>query len=187
MMNSPRIRKLTLLTHVISSVGWIGAATGVLALSIVGMTDRDVQMVRAAYLAMESLGRLVLVPLAFASLLTGILQGLVTTWGLIRHYWVLVKLVLNVAACGVLLLIMQEFGKLADVAKKPTWSSADLSLLQSSIALVHAAAALLLLLVATVLSIYKPRGMTGYGRRKQRENQTRRPGVRVSSVPANPD
>jgi hypothetical protein len=34
--------------------------------------------------------------------------------------------------------------------------------------LLHAVAALLLLLVATTLAVYKPRGMTPYGRRRQR-------------------
>jgi len=33
----------------------------------------------------------------------------------------------------------------------------------------HATAAVALLLVALVLSIYKPRGLTGYGQRKQHE------------------
>ena len=35
--------------------------------------------------------------------------------------------------------------------------------------MVHAGAALLLLLVAVTLSVYKPRGMTRYGQRKQHE------------------
>jgi hypothetical protein len=37
--------------------------------------------------------------------------------------------------------------------------------------LIHAGGGLLLLLVATVLSVYKPRGMTPYGRCKQHEQR----------------
>jgi hypothetical protein len=36
----------------------------------------------------------------------------------------------------------------------------------------HADAALLLLVVATTLAIYKPQGMTGYGQRKQHRQRT---------------
>jgi hypothetical protein len=35
----------------------------------------------------------------------------------------------------------------------------------------HAGGALLLLLVATTLAVYKPRGMTRYGQRKQHERR----------------
>jgi hypothetical protein len=36
---------------------------------------------------------------------------------------------------------------------------------------IHSGAALLALLVTTTLSVYKPRGMTRYGRRRQREER----------------
>ena len=65
------LRKLALTAHVTSSVGWLGAVAGFLALSIVGVASQDAQAVRAAYLAMESTGRYVLVPLSLASLLPG--------------------------------------------------------------------------------------------------------------------
>jgi hypothetical protein len=35
----------------------------------------------------------------------------------------------------------------------------------------HASLALVLLLVATVLAVFKPRGMTRYGQRRQREQR----------------
>jgi len=60
--------------------------------------------VRAAYLATELTTWFVIVPLAFAALITGIVQSLGTTWGLFRHYWVVVKFVLTVLATILLLL-----------------------------------------------------------------------------------
>ena len=45
----------------------------------------------------------VIVPLAIASLLTGVVQALATPWGLFRHYWVVIKLFLTVFATLVLL------------------------------------------------------------------------------------
>jgi hypothetical protein len=52
-----------------------------------------------------------------------------------------------------------------------TLSGADLLGLRNPSPVVHAGGALLLLLVAATLSVYKPRGMTRYGQRKQREQR----------------
>jgi hypothetical protein len=165
---TPRVRKLALTAHVASSVGWLGAVAAFVALAFVGMTSKDDQTVRGAYLAMEPAAWFVLVPLALASLLTGLLQGLGTSWGLFRHYWILFKLLINVLATIVLLAYMETFRSMADVAADPT---ADLDAVRNASPLLHACAALLLLLAATTLAVYKPPGMTGYGRRKQREER----------------
>jgi hypothetical protein len=169
MTMGPGVRKLALTAHVVSSVGWLGAVAGFLALSVVGLTSQDAQTVRGAYLVMEPAAWFVLVPLAFASLLTGLVQALGTTWGLFRHYWVLFKLLINLVATTVLLIYMETFDVMAGVAADP---SADLELVRTSSPLLHAGAALLLLLVATTLAVYKPRGLTPYGRRKQREQRS---------------
>ncbi len=165
---APRLRKLALIAHVAFSVGWLGAVAASLALAVAGLTSRDAQTVRAAYLTMELTGWYVLVPLSLASLLSGLVQALGTTWGLFRHYWVLVKLVLNVFATVVLLLYMQSLGYLADVAAK----TSELDELRDPSPVLHAGAAVLLLLGATTLSVLKPRGLTRYGRRKQHRRRT---------------
>jgi hypothetical protein len=169
MTMTPRVRKFALTAHVASSVGWLGAIAGFLALAVVGLTSQDAQTVRGAYLVMEPAAWFVLVPLAFASLLTGLVQSLGTTWGLFRHYWVLFKLLINIVATTVLLAYMETFRFMAGVAADP---SADLGAVRNVSPALHAGAALLLLLVATTLAVYKPRGMTRYGRRKQHEQRT---------------
>jgi hypothetical protein len=169
---TPRLRKLALTAHVTASVGWLGAVIAFLALSIAGLTSQDPQTVRGAYLVMELTGWVVLVPLSLASLATGLLCSLATNWGLFRHYWVLFKLLINVIATIVLLLYMQTLGTLGDVAAATTVSSGALRGLRDPSPTLHAAAALLLLLVATTLAIYKPRGMTRYGQRTQHRQRT---------------
>jgi hypothetical protein len=166
---TPRIRKFALTAHVASSVGWLGAVLVFLALAVVGLTSRHAQTVRGVYLVMEPAAWFVLVPLALASLLTGLVQSLGTTWGLFQHYWVLFKLLINVVTTIVLLIYMQTFSFMADVAADPR---ADLGVVRNASPVLHAGAALLLLLVATTLAVYKPRGMTTYGRRKQNEQRT---------------
>ncbi len=172
MTMAPGLRKFGLTAHVTSSVGWLGAVAAFLALAVTGLTSQDAQLVRSAYLVMELTGWFLLVPLAFASLLTGLVQSLGTEWGLFRHYWVLFKLLINVFATIVLLMYMQTLGYLAGVAAETTLSGADLSGLRSPSPVLHAGAALLLLLVATTLAVYKPRGMTAYGARKEHERRT---------------
>src|SRR5215218_10297106 len=107
MAMTPRLRKLALTVHVTSSVGWFGAVVAFLALAVVDLTSQDAQTARGAYLVMEPAAWLGLVPLALASLITGIIQSLGTTWGLFRHYWVLFKLLLNLLATTVLLAYME--------------------------------------------------------------------------------
>ena len=166
---SPRQRKLVLTAHVTCSVGWLGAVAAFLALALVGVMSEDAETVRGAYLVMEPAAWFVLVPFAFASLLTGLVQALGTTWGLFRHYWVLFKLVINVVATVVLLTYMESLGFMAGVAADP---SAELGIVRNASPVLHAGAALLLLLVATALAVYKPRGVTRYGRRKQEDQRT---------------
>lgn len=172
MTMTPRLRKLALTMHVTSSVGWLGAVAVSLALAVAGITSLDAQVVRAAYLTLELIGWYVLVPFSLASLLTGLVMSLGTTWGLFRHYWVLIKFLINVFANIILLMYMQTLGYLARVTAETTLSTGDLRGLKSPSPVLHAGAALVLLLVAVTLSVYKPRGMTRYGRRKQREERT---------------
>jgi hypothetical protein len=169
MIMGPRLRKFTLTAHVTSSVGWLGAVAAFLALAVVGLTSPDAQTVRGAYLVMEPAAWFILVPLAVASLLTGLVQSLATTWGLFRHYWVLFKLLINVFATVILLAYMETFSSMADLAADPT---ADVATVRNSSPALHAGAALLLLLAATTLAVYKPRGVTPYGQRKQRDQRT---------------
>jgi hypothetical protein len=167
---TPSLRKLVLTTHITLSVAWIGAVAAFLALAIAGLTSRNVQVVRVAYPAMELTARFVIVPLAFASLLSGLIQSLGTPWGLFRHYWVLTKFFLTVFAAIVLLKKMPLIGSAARRAADTTLSSADLHAAAMPL-VVHAAGGILVLLVVTILSVYKPWGLTPYGRRKQQERQ----------------
>ena len=165
---APVVRKLALTAHVTTSVGWLGAVAGFLALAIAGLASRDTDLVQGVYLAMDFLAWFVIVPLSIASLATGLIQALGTSWGLFRHYWVVAKLLLNVVSTIVLLLYIENIGHLADAVRDTSLSSGDLRALRVQ-AVIHAGAALLLLLAAATLSVYKPRGLTRYGWRKQQE------------------
>ncbi|MFN2477837.1 MAG: DUF2269 domain-containing protein [Pseudonocardiaceae bacterium] len=160
MTMTPALRRFALTTHVVSSVGWLGAIVAYLAVAVAAVTSQNVALVRAAYLVMQFSVWYVIVPLAFASLLTGLIQSWGTPWGLFRHYWVIAKLLLNLMANLVLLGYTQEIGPFADVAAKTTFTGVDLAVLRNPSHVVHSGAALLVVLLATILAVYKPRGMT---------------------------
>jgi len=170
MTMTPRLRKFALTAHVTSSVGWLGAVATFLALAVAGLTSQDAQIVRAAYLAMELTGWYVIVPLCLASLLTGLVQSLGTTWGLFRHYWVMTKFLITIISALILFGFTQTLGHLGDLAADTTLSIDELRNLGQSPVL-HSGGGLLALLVNTTLSVYKPQGMTRYGRRKQHEQR----------------
>jgi hypothetical protein len=169
MIMAPEVRKFALTAHLAFSVGWIGAVVAYLALGVSAVTSQDAQTVRAAWIAMELTGWFAIVPLALAALLTGLVMALGTPWGLFRHYWVLITLVLTILSTVVLLLHMPTVSSLADVARAA--EGADLGPLGGD--LLHVGGGLLVLLVITVLNVYKPRGLTPYGWRKQREERAR--------------
>jgi hypothetical protein len=160
------LRNFALTVHVTSSVGLLGSIAAFLALAVAGTTSQDVHMVRAAYPAMDLIARLVIVPLALTSLLTGLIQSMGTPWGLFRHYWIVVKLLLTVFASVVLLVKIELVGYAARLAAGPASSLADLHAAGIQL-VVHAAGGLIVLLVPTALSVYKPPGLTRYGWRKQ--------------------
>lgn len=154
-------RKLTLVLHVTTSVGLTGAIAGFLALAIAGLADSG-PLALAVYPAMQVITWYVIVPLAASSLLIGIIQSLGTPWGLMRHYWVIVKLALTLLALAVLMLQTQSIDTLAEAAVLGTLAGhagARLSMV------LHGTGGILVLLTATVLSIHKPRGITSFGAR----------------------
>jgi hypothetical protein len=163
---SPRLRKAALAGHLAASIGWIGAVAAYLALDITAATGADGAMLRAAYLGMGLIAGSVIVPLALASLVTGLIVSLGTKWGLVRHWWVLVSLALTVFATVVLLVETSTIAAYAAVAADPGATDVDLRGLGST--LVHSVGGMLVLLVVLVLNVYKPAGLTPYGWRKER-------------------
>ena len=162
----PGLRKVTLIAHVTFSAGWLGSVAAFLALAIAGLTSDDPQTVRGAYLAMGVIGWSVIVPLSIASLLSGLVQSLGTVWGLFRHWWVVLKLVMTVLATILLLVHMRPVGHLADAVAAATLARGELGGLRVQL-IADAGAAIVVLLIATTLSIIKPRGLTRYGWRQQ--------------------
>jgi hypothetical protein len=162
-------RKFALTVHVLGSVGWLGAVIAFLAVAWLALFSPDADTVRSSYVAMERIIRLAVLPLALASLATGLVSSLGSAWGLFRHYWVVYKLVLNVGALVLLLMYTPSITHFSRLAAGVQSAEPDLGPLRNPTHVIHASATILLLVVATVLAVYKPRGLTRYGWRKQHE------------------
>jgi hypothetical protein len=161
MIFSPQARKLALTVHVASCVGWLGALVAFSALSVASLVSQDGHMVQAADLGMGMTAWYVILPLGAAALVSGLVQALGSAWGLLRHYWVVAKLLLTVLAFAVLLLKLPAIAYLGSAVTEGNIVSADLVGLRRSL-LSHAAGGLLVLLAATTLAVYKPQGHTAY-------------------------
>ncbi|GAA3391952.1 DUF2269 domain-containing protein [Cryptosporangium minutisporangium] len=155
---TPRWRKIALITHVASSVGWLGADAVLVVLGVAGLTGAaggpDV-----VYPVAGLIGTVLITPLAVAALVTGILCGLGTKWGLIRYWWVTVKLVVT-AGMTVLVLFL-----LAPGLRTAAELGAELPRDEQINMVVAPSVACSLLLLTTVLSVAKPWDRTARGRR----------------------
>lgn len=151
-------RRFLLVAHVVFSVGWIGALAAFLALSLAGLISEDVAVVRSAYMSMDLINRFVIMPFAILALPTGIVQSLGTPWGLVRHYWVLFKLLIIVTATFMLLVKSDQISAIASIPGETYLTAADARELRLSIS-VHAKGGLVVLLWALGLGIFEPKGL----------------------------
>lgn len=156
----PAVRRAALFAHVIVSIGWIGAILAYLAFAAVAVRGRDPELMRAAYLVMDPVQRWALLPLAGGAMLTGLVMSLGSSWGLIRHWWVIFKLLLTTFAAVVLVLnTTGRVATLTEAARRPGQLGSEGLNAQIN----HATIGLVILLVVAALGVYKPRGATGYG------------------------
>lgn len=167
----PHLRRLLLTLHVGLSVASIGAVAAFLALTSAALFDAEGFAVRGAYPGAAIVAWWVILPLVVAALVTGTIQALATQWGLFRHYWVLAKLVLTALTLAVLLLQLggiETARNASSIGEPPPLGNLPMSLI------LHASGGLAVLSIVTALSIFKPRGLTRHGWRKQNQQADRR-------------
>ncbi|WP_188189281.1 hypothetical protein [Nonomuraea sp. SYSU D8015] len=149
----PRIRKTVLVIHIVASVALVGEVWGLVALNTAAALTEDLELAHSAYRLMPILVFAGGIPLSLTALATGITLGLTSHWGLFRHYWVVIKLVLLVAVICVGMFLFDPEGMAAategarPAAATRQWG--QVAALSTQI---------VMLLVATALSVFKPRG-----------------------------
>jgi hypothetical protein len=148
---TPRWRKVLLTVHVSTAVGWLGVDLVLLTLGLAGLAGADPAVV---YPAQSLVGRVLFTPLSVLVWLVGVLNAALTPWGLLRHRWVLVKLLLTTLMLFLVLFLLYpgltEAGDLAGAL--PSRDRVNM--------VVAPAVSSSLLIFATVLSTFKPWGRT---------------------------
>ncbi|MFB9909164.1 hypothetical protein [Allokutzneria oryzae] len=157
----PRTRKLALLVHVVFGVAWIGFEVMVIVLALAGITAENPRVLHAAYVVLGEFGPSLYAPFSLGTLVSGVVLSLGTHWGLVRQYWVIAKLAINLATVlgGNLLIaaLLRQSAERVMAVPIDSLDAAAVGSIQYSL-LANAIVVTTLLLVATVLSYYKPWG-----------------------------
>lgn len=164
---SPRTRKLVLLLHVVSAVGWLGLHIGNVTFVLTGLMTDDPATQQTAFRAVDLIGGMLLIPISLIALTTGVVLALGTRWGLVRHRWVLTKFVLTLIPVILIpLSLLPGYQELVDaVNAAPRGQLADVS--DSGVSMVGAAiVSTTMYLTSVTLSVLKPWGRTKWGRRR---------------------
>jgi hypothetical protein len=156
-----RVRQVWMVLHIVSAVGWLGVILAAIALSAAGLMTDDLEQVKSLYVAMEVLASTFFLPGTLLLVVTGVVLGLGTKWGLVKWWWVAVKLVIGLVlfAAGAFNLRFAVYNASDEAAAlEPLPSSVDVSLF--GMLCVMAA----LGIFAALLSVLKPWGRTSWGR-----------------------
>jgi hypothetical protein len=144
-----RAHRVLLIAHVLSSVGWFGLAVTVAFCGVVGSSRGDLafyEVIRATLMLS--------VPLGLTAAATGVLLSVTTRWGLARHWWVVAKEAITVAVIATdVLLVGPEITRAID--------SGTATAIPGPV-FAHC----VVLAVATVLSVVKPKARTPLGARR---------------------
>ncbi|MGH4023146.1 MAG: hypothetical protein ACRDRV_01020 [Pseudonocardiaceae bacterium] len=146
---APHTRKTVVVLHVIASVALLGQVWVNMVLALFAMVTPDAGAARSAYSYLQLFVFTSAIPFTMLSLLTGVVLGVGSKWGVLRYRWVSAKLVLLMLTVLIGMAVQGPLLEQLVVAPSPgvRWA--------------HAAAAgvqFVLLVVATWLSVFKPGG-----------------------------
>jgi hypothetical protein len=163
----PALRKTILVLHICSGISWMGVDLALLVLLIIARTTDDPTLVLSGFTAIGMIVPAVIPPLSLAILATGLSLGLGTRWGLLRYWWVLIKLVLSLVMT--VLVFVSLVPAVSSIAVDSTASQSAEALRASLGALptmlfFPPIVSFLMLGIATVLSIFKPWRTTPWSR-----------------------
>lgn len=103
---STRARKFVLLVHIAAAGAWLGLDLVLGILVVTALTSPDPTGAAAAAASIAMFATLPLVVVGLVTLLTGVLLGFATKYGLMRYWWVLVKLVINVVLVVLVVIVL---------------------------------------------------------------------------------
>jgi len=169
---SRRTRRVWLTLHIGVSAGWLGVALTMTALAITGVVTDSHSVRHGAYELLHIVDLAAAIPSMALSIITGLVVSLGTKWGLVKHWWVLVKfgisLTIPVIAGTLESSLADELAiRTADPAGQPGGVGIALTVCLASFTAA--------LWIATILSVVKPWDRTRWGRAAEaRQHAVRR-------------
>ena len=82
--------------HLLCTVAWLGAGLCSLIFNITALITSNPHLLNAAYVFAGILDKAILRGGAVGALVTGILLSMLTQWGLMRFYWIIVKEIVSI-------------------------------------------------------------------------------------------
>jgi hypothetical protein len=165
-------RKSILLVHIASAGVWLGIDVVMAVLIFTALGSDDGATRALAYRALELVAVGPLLVTGLLCLLTGVLLGLSSRYGLVRYWWVAVKLVLNLLLTGlVLVALAPEVTAHAEQARR--FAAGEPASLQVGDLIFPPIVSPTALLVAMALAVFKPWGRIRRPSRPGRGDETR--------------
>lgn len=155
----PTWRKALVVLHAIAGIGWMGVDIALLVLLMTVRTTDDATLVASGLNAIRMIVPIAVPPLSLCILITGVLLGLGTPWGLLRYWWVLVKLILSsIMTVLVFTSLVPGVNQIAVLDLGATSAGAVRASLGPLLTglMFPPVVSFLMLGTATILSIYKP-------------------------------
>jgi hypothetical protein len=153
----PSARRAALTVHILAAGAWIGIDVVLGVLVFTARLSSDTATQALSYQALELFAFWPLLAAGLVTLASGVVLGLGTKYGLIRYWWVAVKLSLNVLLVALVVLALRpglgEAARYGDALAASTPSDASVGdLIFPPIVSTTA------LVIATILAVYKPWG-----------------------------
>ena len=159
-------RRTTLVVHIVSAGAWIGIDVIVAVLVLTGWFSNDAEVRSLAYRALATFVVWPMLAAGLISLVSGLVLGLGTKWGLVRYWWVAVKLVINLMLCTLILIALQPgMDEVSAYGEDLLTGNPDSAAVSSLF--FPPAVSLSALTLATVLAVFKPWGRIGARRRRE--------------------
>jgi hypothetical protein len=147
-------KQLLRTVHLVTSLGWFGVGLGELGAGIIALRAHSPTTLNSTFDVGGSTGLCLCAPLAVASLLTGLLLGGLTQWGL-RRRWIIVKFFLTLIAIVVGSTLLGALSGRV-VAETGVAAGTNAGSAAATTALAAGAGNLAILLTVTVVSVTKP-------------------------------
>jgi hypothetical protein len=172
-----KTRRGVLIAHIASAGAWLGIDVVLAVVIVTALLSADPAVQALCYQALELFAVWPLLVTGLVCLVSGVILGLGSKWGVVRYWWVATKLALNVILTGLVLVALRpQVAESADQARR--WLAGQPATLDVGDLIYPPIVSPTALLIAMTLAVIKPWGPI---RRRPR------PGARRDSPTATED